>query len=131
MSRRFSSSTSLICLRSAFSRSFSSTSCVVVVPEVGADQGGFKIVKGVAVDLLAEGNCFLNALGEIFARARDRFLHAVEETWFFLLFFEAAEKGLNHKYFASHRAFHYTGETEVDAEAGLCGMACSCAEEAV
>ena len=66
------------------------------VAEIGADERGFEIVERVAVDLLAEGDDFFDALGEVFAGARDRLLHAVKEAGF-LFFREAAEQGLNHK----------------------------------
>ena len=66
------------------------------IAEIGADERGFEIVEGVAVDLFAEGDDFLDALGEVFARARDRLLHAVKKAGF-LFFLEAAEQGLNHK----------------------------------
>ena len=44
------------------------------VAEVGSDERGFEIIERVAVDLLAEGDDFFDALGEVFARARDRLL---------------------------------------------------------
>ena len=45
--------------------------------EIRADERGFEIVESVAVDFLAEGDDFVDALREIFASARDRLLHAV------------------------------------------------------
>ena len=57
--------------------------------EVGADERGLEIIERVAIDFLAEGDDFFNALGEIFARARDRLLHALEKAG--LLFFGAAK----------------------------------------
>ena len=49
------------------------------IAQVGADERGFEIVERVAVDFFAEGDDFLDALGEVLASARDRLLHAVEE----------------------------------------------------
>jgi len=45
--------------------------------QIGADQRGFQVVEGVAVDLFGEGNRFFDALGKVFTSARDRLLHAV------------------------------------------------------
>ena len=64
-------------------------------PQIGADQDGLKIIERVAVDFLAEGDHFLDALREVLAGARDRLLHAVQEIGF-LFFFQAAEQSLNH-----------------------------------
>ena len=64
--------------------------------QVGANQGRFQVVESVAVDFLVEGNRVFDALGQVLARARDGFLHTVQETRFLLLF-EAAKKGLNHR----------------------------------
>ncbi len=64
--------------------------------EVGANQGGFEIVEGGAVDLLADGDDVLDALGQVLAGARDRLLHALNKTRF-PLFVQTAKKGLNHR----------------------------------
>src|SRR4029077_691956 len=64
--------------------------------QVGANERGFQVIEGGAVNLLAERNCFFDALAEILASARDRLFHALEETGF-LLFVKAAKKGLDHK----------------------------------
>src|SRR5205814_3075740 len=65
------------------------------------DEGGFQIVERGAVNLSAEGDNIVNALGETLAGAADRLLHAVEEArlFFFLLFLvEGAEESLNHEF---------------------------------
>ena len=64
--------------------------------QIGADERGLEIVERVAVDLLAEGDDFLDALRQIFAGARDRLLHAVQEAGF-LFFLKTAKQSLNHK----------------------------------
>ena len=95
-SSRFNSSTFLICLRSAFSRSLPSTSWVVVESQIGADQGRLKIVERAAVDLLPQRDDFFDALSKVLAGAGDRLLHPVKKAGF-LLFLKAAKQGLNHK----------------------------------
>ncbi len=65
------------------------------VAEIGGDERGLEIVEGVAVNLLANRNDFLDALRQVFAGSRNRLLHAVKEAGF--LFFRAAKQGLNHK----------------------------------
>ena len=64
--------------------------------EVGADQRGFQVVEGGAVDFFADGDDVLDAFSEVLARARDRLLHAIEKTGL-LDFVQAAEEGLNHE----------------------------------
>src|SRR6202162_4837628 len=64
--------------------------------EVGANQRGFEIVQRGAVDLLPHGDDLFDALGQVLARARDGFFHALDETWF-LFFVQTAKKGLNHE----------------------------------
>jgi len=39
--------------------------------EIGANQRGFEIVEGGAVDLLADGDDIFDALGQVLAGARD------------------------------------------------------------
>ena len=62
--------------------------------QVGADESGFQVVQGRAINFLAEGNGFLNALAEVLAGSRDRFLHALQEAG---LLFGTAKKSLNHE----------------------------------
>src|SRR5206468_7857653 len=62
---------------------------------VGADERGFQVVQRGAVDFFADRDYVLDALGQVLAGTRDRFLHAIEKTGL-LFFVQAAEKGLNH-----------------------------------
>src|SRR3981081_3536569 len=66
------------------------------VSQVGADECGFQVVQRSAVNLLADGNDFLDALAEVFAGTRHRLFHAIEEARLLLLV-QAAKKGLNHR----------------------------------
>src|SRR5271169_852720 len=63
--------------------------------EVGANQRGFQIVQGGAVDLFADGDDIFDALSEVLAGARDGLFHALDKTWF-LFFVQTAKKSLNH-----------------------------------
>ena len=63
--------------------------------EVGANQCGFQVIQGGAVNLLTDRDDIFNALGQVLARALDRLLHSLNKTRF-LFFVKTAKEGLNH-----------------------------------
>ena len=64
--------------------------------EVGADEGGFQIIKRGAINFLAERDHFLDAVAQVFAGTSNRFLHAIEKARL-LLFVQTAKESLNHE----------------------------------
>ena len=60
--------------------------------KISGNQRRLQIVQRTGIDLFVEGDDLLDAVAEVLARARDRLLHPIQETWFFVFFlFEAAE----------------------------------------
>ena len=82
--------------------------------QVRTQQCAFEIIERVAVNFLAERNRFLNPLAQVFARARDCLLHALEEASFFVAF-GAAEQSWGHEKWGTNLIIEVEAERDFAA----------------